>query len=71
MKLSPTFYVFIGEDKVKLNVAEKLNDDNSQTQTTASSGRSPEPFAGSDSRAANALEHGRTTARRCTTPGFF
>ena len=60
MKLSPTFYVFISEDKVKLNVAEKYNDDNSQTQTTASSGRSPEPFAGSDSRAANALEHGRT-----------
>ncbi len=31
MKLSPTFYVFMGEDTVKLNVAEKYNDDNSQT----------------------------------------
>jgi hypothetical protein len=31
MKLSPTFYVFMSEDTVKLNVAEKYNDDNSQT----------------------------------------
>ena len=63
MKLSPTFYVFIGEDEDKLNAADKYNDDNPQTQTTASSGRSPEPFAGTNSRTANALEHGRATTR--------
>ncbi|MBV9889031.1 MAG: hypothetical protein JO119_21005 [Acidobacteria bacterium] len=29
MKLSPTFYVFTGEEKVKLHAADKYNDDNS------------------------------------------
>jgi hypothetical protein len=45
MKLLPNSYVFIGEDKAKLYVAEKY-DDHDSTKTAASSGRPPESSPG-------------------------
>ena len=70
MKLFPTSYVFTGEEKAKLYVAEKRDDD-SNTETTAASRRSPESFAGADCGTSPALERRREYASGPSATGFF
>jgi hypothetical protein len=70
MKLFSTSYVFTGEEKAKLYVAEKRDDD-SNTETTAASRRSPESLAGADCGTSPALERWREYASGPSATGFF